>query len=450
METQYVSFKGKRKATAQTVALIMAVVGQGQAMAQMLYGGGATLPAEGYVDPAPDQVSRQSINGPDGALFKEVLDAHGFSVSYCQTGSTTGKRMLIGTTGYSAGATCPAFSVTPTGFGALPTSQAAPHFSASDAPLTDGENNTFVTGPHYSTHSATVQIPVVAGAIAIVFNNPDIAATARPSLTTAQVCQIFSGQITNWTQLTGTGFTFSSRPIKVAYRSDGSGTTFSFANFLTGAGAGNTACVGYVSGGVTRTFITDQSFSLAVSQFLDVASFAGTFLPGSGNPGVVDAVGANPGAIGYAELANAKQENPALAWFKVNGKDPNTADFPNVFAVGTYTTGVAIASVNTVTGRPVLGAVTSHNQPQCLLMVPPDNYANPTTYPIVAISNLLGYYTGNGTNVTRIEQLLRAPHTGTIRATTTTIGGSGDGLAWLSGTVPGGDSMTTRINSCIN
>jgi phosphate transport system substrate-binding protein len=80
-------------------------------------------------------------------------------------------------------------------------------FAASDVPLTSSEIASLPRG--------AVQIPMTAGAIAVAYNlnGCDL------KLSQAQLADVFSGKITNFNQL-GCAAT----PIRVIYRSDGSGT----------------------------------------------------------------------------------------------------------------------------------------------------------------------------------------------------------------------------------
>jgi phosphate transport system substrate-binding protein len=403
-----------RRAMAQAVMLAMGVVAQASAQAAgTLYGGGATLPAVGYEGGTQalgnGSNARLVVNTTDTkSLFGAYKIKYSTTVSYCQTGSGTGKRVLGGVTGYAADNTCGDFTTTPLGFSA-PSGQHDPNFAASDAPLSQSEYSSVINS-WGSAHTAPVQFPVVAGAVGILYNNTSVSSL---NLSDSQVCQIFSGQITNWSQLGA-----AAKAITVVYRSDGSGTTFSLSNHLSAV------CAAYLPSG--DYFTTDQSFT-------NVAAHSGGIPAGasgqSGNPNVVSTVGSTDGAIGYGEIADALARNPALTYATVNGQDP-VSNLAATFTV-TTTTGQVISGVDS-TGHAVLSAVTGGSQTQCLVMAVPSSYANPASgYPIVAVSNLLGYYSGNSTNSTLIGELLGAPWNTTIRSLATDIG-SGKGLVYLA------------------
>src|SRR6202008_1053327 len=78
-----------------------------------------------------------------------------------------------------------------------------------------------------------------------------------------------------------------------AYRSDGSGTTFIFTNYLSK---------------VSPEWKDKVGFSTSVNWPGDVG--------GKGNEGVANSVKQIPGAIGYVELAYAKQNNTPWAQMK--------------------------------------------------------------------------------------------------------------------------------------
>lgn len=119
-------------------AAIAATLGGAAAQAD-LYGGGATLPASGYIGVSNAlSTNRFSTTTDNASLFGRNRTVNTVVTNYCQTGSGTGRRVLQGTTGFSADGTCGLFSGTPTGFGA-PSLQTDPDFAASDVPLSQTE-----------------------------------------------------------------------------------------------------------------------------------------------------------------------------------------------------------------------------------------------------------------------------------------------------------------------
>jgi phosphate transport system substrate-binding protein len=89
-------------------------------------------------------------------------------------------------------------------------------FAASDEPIKASEASKVKRG--------VVQFPAVGGTIAIAYNKPGCSL----KLTQKQTVDIFQGEIKDWKQLPNCG----NGPIRVVYRSDGSGTTFAFTNSL--------------------------------------------------------------------------------------------------------------------------------------------------------------------------------------------------------------------------
>jgi phosphate transport system substrate-binding protein len=113
------------------------------------------------------------------------------------------------------------------------------------------------------------------------------------------LADIFLGKITSWndkriTSING-GVKVPNLPIMVAHRSDGSGTTNVFTTYLSKVSNGWNAKVGKGS---------------AVNW--------PTGLGGKGNEGVAGVVKQTPGAIGYIELAYAKQN--AISFASVQNK----------------------------------------------------------------------------------------------------------------------------------
>lgn len=155
-------------------------------------------------------------------------------------------------------------------------------FGASDAPL----NNSDVRG----MPGAVAHIPTVAGAVAVVYNG----APRGMRLSGAVLADIFLGKITRWNDAPiaslNPGMRLPSRRITVAHRSDGSGTSFIFTNYLK---AVSPAWARQVGAGKSVDWPTG--------------------IGGKGNDGVAAVVKQTPGSIGYVELAYAKQNGLVYA-----------------------------------------------------------------------------------------------------------------------------------------
>ncbi len=190
---------------------------------------------------------------------------------------------------------------------------------------------------------------------------------------------------------------------------------------------------------------------------------------GSGNNGVVDTVNSVLGAIGYAEAANAKARIAAdggssttFNYAKVNGKDP-FANMPypvsaNLLPPDQVITG-AIPSGTAHAGEPLIKTLASQSvtvaQPGCVVIADPQSYAKQSSgYPIVAVTYLLGYESGNGPDTHNIRALLGSPYNATVLSSVSTIV-PGSGYAPLALTDINGNPVDPvdaelQIAGCVN
>lgn len=403
------------------------------ASAATLVGGGATLPAIGYTGVA----TGAPITPAAGSLlfvYSSATGGAGSPTTYCPTGSGTGKKVLAGNdSNFQASATClPPSPATVQGFGGG-AGVTQPAFAGSDAPLSVTEFNNYITG-HTATGAQPVQLPSVAGAISIVFNKTGVTSL---TLTEGQICGIFSGKITDWSAISS-----ASGPIKMVFRSDGSGTSFSFLNHLSAVCPTNTTT------GIPAAvdFKTNQSFATGTALYTYVGAIAA-----SGNAGVTAAINANDGSIGYAEAANGVTAPARFASVRNHNSNvvvnPSTGFGPTAVPV-TLTYDHAIADAVDANGRPVLTPLTTTSQ--CIAVVDPSDYADPATgYPILAVTYLLANATGNGANETAVEGLMYSPYNLTTRSQVTKIGRITTGYAWLSNSDLLAPAIQTKINGCV-
>jgi phosphate transport system substrate-binding protein len=102
-------------------------------------------------------------------------------------------------------------------------------FGASDVPMTASEQAAATGGP-------ITQVPVALGGEGIVYNL-SLPAGARLHLTGPVLAEIFLGQISRWNDAALTalnpGLSLPAAAINVVHRSDGSGTTYIFSNYLS-------------------------------------------------------------------------------------------------------------------------------------------------------------------------------------------------------------------------
>ncbi len=137
-----------------------------------------------------------------------------------------------------------------------------------------------------------LHIPTVLGAVAVIYTLPGI--TAPLKLSGDVLADIFAGKITKWNDprigaLNG-GVKLPGTDILVVHRTEASGTTYVFTDYLTSV---------------------SKTWAAAPGKGKDVAWPVG--LGGKGNEGVSGQVKQTPGAIGYVELAYAKQNKLPFA-----------------------------------------------------------------------------------------------------------------------------------------
>jgi phosphate transport system substrate-binding protein len=133
--------------------------------------------------------------------------------------------------------------------------------------------------------AAILHIPVCAGAVVITYN---LQGASDIQLTPSLVADIFLGRITKWNDQrivdANKGVKLPAMPITVIHRSDGSGTTFVFSDYLAKV---SEDWKGKVGAGTSLRWPTG--------------------LGAKGNPGVAGLVKQTPGSIGYVELIYAVQ-----------------------------------------------------------------------------------------------------------------------------------------------
>ena len=151
-------------------------------------------------------------------------------------------------------------------------------FGASDAPMTD---EAMSQAPGKILH-----LPIVAGGVAIMYNLPG---DPKVRLDGDTLANIYLGNITTWNDpkiaALNPGISLPNLPIVPVHRTEGSGTTFIFTDFLT---------------------VVSPAWS-AVGKGVSVKWPAGVGLGAKGSEGVAGEVKQTPGAIGYGELAYADE-----------------------------------------------------------------------------------------------------------------------------------------------
>ena len=226
-----------------TLALLGAIAFGSPAVAQDLTGAGATFPFPIY-----------------DKWFHEYAAKKNVQINYQSIGSGGGIKQLT---------------------------EGTVDFGASDAPMSDVELAK-AKGP-------IMHIPTVLGAVVVTYNVPELTQQLRLDGTT--LASIFLGDITKWNDARiaklNPGAKLPPTDILVVHRSDGSGTSYVFTDYLTKVSA---------------------SWAAKPGKGKDVQWPIG--MGGKGNDGVTGQVKQLPGSIGYVELAYAKQNKLPYAAIK--------------------------------------------------------------------------------------------------------------------------------------
>jgi phosphate transport system substrate-binding protein len=224
------------------LSMMLAVAGMSVVEAQELIGAGATFPYPLY-----------------SKMFDVYSKEYGAKVNYQAIGSGGGIRQLINKT---------------------------VDFGGSDAVMSDEDAK--------AAQAPVLHIPIVAGAVVVTYNlpgNPEV------KLSPDVVADIFLGKIKKWNDQRilslNAGVKLPGTDIAVVHRSDGSGTTFIFADYLSKVSKDWKEKVG-----------TGTSLNWPVG------------LGGKGNPGVAGLVKQIPGSLGYVELIYALQNKMSYADIK--------------------------------------------------------------------------------------------------------------------------------------
>lgn len=184
------------------------------------------------------------------------------------------------------------------------------NFAASDKPMSESERE---------LAPGTLHIPEAIGGVVVVYNIPEIPNKGL-KLTGDEIADIFLGKITKWNDSRiaqhNPGVSLPDKEIVVAHRSDGSGTTFVFTDYLT-----------------------------AVSPEWDDKIGKGKSVPwpvglaAAGNEGVAGIVKSTEYSIGYIELAYAFQTGMSYAY--VQNGDGTAFIEPTLDSISATSSGVA-------------------------------------------------------------------------------------------------------------
>ncbi len=168
------------------------------------------------------------------------------------------------------------------GGGIRQVTEATVEFGASDMPMTDAQLKEAET----KLKSKVYNLPTVLGAVVPAYNVPGI--TGEVKFTPDVLANIFLGRISNWNDAAiakaNPGLKFPNQEIIVVHRSDGSGTTFIWTDYLSKISA---------------------EWKSQVGSGTSVKWPKG--LGGKGNEGVAGSIRQLSGSLGYVELIYALQ-----------------------------------------------------------------------------------------------------------------------------------------------
>ena len=157
-------------------------------------------------------------------------------------------------------------------------------FGGSDAPMTEEEIR--------RTRGEILHIPTALGAVGITYHVPEVRAELR--LTPEVIAGIYLGRVSRWNDpaiaATNPGLRLPDREITVVYRSDGSGTTFVFTEYLSK---------------ISPEWKQQVGSSTAVRWPVGIGA--------KGNEGITGQIKQTPYAVGYVEHLYAEQNKLPVA-----------------------------------------------------------------------------------------------------------------------------------------
>jgi len=162
-------------------------------------------------------------------------------------------------------------------------------FGASDAPMTDEELA--------KAKTEVLHVPTVLGAVVITYNLPN--APKDLNLDASVIEGMYKGEIKKWNDpkiaALNKGVTLPDLAVLPVYRSDGSGTTAIFTDYMSKASA---------------------SWKSSIGAGKAVKWPSGVGIGGKGNEGVTGSVKGASGGVGYVELVFAEQNKMPVASIK--------------------------------------------------------------------------------------------------------------------------------------
>ena len=166
------------------------------------------------------------------------------------------------------------------------------NYAASDSPIPAAQASTF--------KGTVLYFPDVIAPVTVSYN---LSGLSKPlQLSAPVIASIFQAKITTWNNSAiaadNPGVTLPSTPITIAVRSDSSGTTQNFTQFLVDA--------------------TGDGWTLGTSSTI---KWPATARAGNGNGGVASIIKSTPGAVGYVDYSDAKASGLTFANIKNSAGD---------------------------------------------------------------------------------------------------------------------------------
>jgi len=291
-----------------------------------------------------------------GAMFTEYFEVSGVKVNYQGIGSGGGIRQIT---------------------------EKTVDFAGSDAIL-KAEQET-------AAGAELIMIPTAIGAVVMTYNlpgNPTI------KLTPELISGIYMGKIKKWNddllKAVNTGIELPDLEIHVVHRSDGSGTTYAFTDYLSKA---------------------NQEWKDAVGMGTTINWPLG--IGGQGNPGVQAIVSSTAGAIGYVELIYASQNNMPFADVKNASGNFITPSAESASACAQFeiadNTRVSIANSDSPNGYPISSFT-------WVIVYKEQNYGNRDERTVEALVNMLWWMIHDGQAINPTLGFAPVPQAAVIKA----------------------------------
>jgi len=237
--------------------------------------------------PASGGSSSSSAPASSSAALSGTLNGSGstLQLTYQEAAISAFKSVQSGmTVNYGAGGS---------GKGRTDLASGVVNYAASDSPIPASEEASF-------KGKTVLYFPDVIAPVTVSYN---LSGLSKPlQLSAPVIASIFQAKITKWNDpaiaADNPGVTLPSTPITIAVRSDSSGTTQNFTQFLVDA--------------------TGDGWTLGTSSTI---KWPATARAGSGNGGVASIIKSTPGAVGYVDYSDAKASGLTFASVKNKAGD---------------------------------------------------------------------------------------------------------------------------------